>query len=156
VLIFQLIWHTSANDKVLRLFTSLCQCFLWSAVKLFFYTPKGSVIFEFFLKLCKFIMFRKATTQNMLHYCLVVSLPRERFHEIKCMMTVHSTHGLFLTCTQCSQLYLHNIQIINIYIMYRQNHYRTPCKSNREPRLTWRASVLLMVANSHPLWSLAW
>jgi hypothetical protein len=31
---------------------------------------------------------------------LIVSLPREWFQEIKHMMTVYSTHGLFLTCTQ--------------------------------------------------------
>jgi hypothetical protein len=36
-----------------------------------------------------------------------VSLPREWFQEIKRMITVHSTHGLFLTCTQGSCLYLH-------------------------------------------------
>jgi hypothetical protein len=43
--------------------------------------------------------------------------------------------------------YLHNIQAVVI---------RTRCKNNKDPRLTWRASFLLMVANSHPLWSLAW
>ncbi len=44
------------------------------------------------------------------YVCL--SLPREWFQEIKRMMTVHSTHGLFLTCTQESHLYLHNEQLI--------------------------------------------
>jgi hypothetical protein len=68
---------------------------------------------------------------------------------------VYSTHGLFLTCTQSFVIftqctinwYLHNIHaIVNC----------TLCKNNKEPQLTWRASFLLMVANSHPLWSLAW
>jgi hypothetical protein len=49
-----------------------------------------------------------------------VSLPREWFQEIKHMMTVNSTHGLFLTCTQESHLYLHNIQLTNIYTMCMQ------------------------------------
>ncbi len=35
-------------------------------------------------------------------------------------MTVHSTHGLFLTCSQESHLHLHNIQLINIYTIHRQ------------------------------------
>jgi hypothetical protein len=39
------------------------------------------------------------------------------------MVMEHSTHGLFLTCTQKSCLYLHNVQLtVN----------RTPCKSNRK------------------------
>jgi hypothetical protein len=37
---------------------------------------------------------------------LSVSLPREWIHEIKCMTTVYFRHGLFLTCTQKSNLYL--------------------------------------------------
>ncbi len=49
-----------------------------------------------------------------------VSLPREWFQEIKRMMMVHSTHGLFLTCTQESHLYLHTVQLIDIHAMYRQ------------------------------------
>ncbi len=38
-----------------------------------------------------------------------VSLPREWFQEIKRIMMMHSTHGLFLTCTQESRLSLHNV-----------------------------------------------
>jgi hypothetical protein len=50
---------------------------------------------------------------------VVVSLPREWFQEIKRMMMVHSTHGLFLACTQESCLYLHNIQLFNIHTIYK-------------------------------------
>jgi hypothetical protein len=33
----------------------------------------------------------------------------------------------------------------------------TPCvKVKKKTPLTWKADVLLMVANPHPLWSLAW
>ncbi len=35
-------------------------------------------------------------------------------------MKVQSTHGLFLTCTQKSHLYLHNVQLINIYTIHTQ------------------------------------
>ncbi len=49
---------------------------------------------------------------------VIVSLPREWFQEINPMMIVHTTHGLFLTYTQESYLYLHNIQLINIHTMY--------------------------------------
>jgi hypothetical protein len=31
---------------------------------------------------------------------IIVSLPQEWFQEIKCMMILHSMHGLFLTCIQ--------------------------------------------------------
>jgi hypothetical protein len=41
---------------------------------------------------------------------LYVLLPREWFQEIERMMTVHSMHGLFLTCIQESHLYLYNVQ----------------------------------------------
>ncbi len=49
-------------------------------------------------------------------------------------MIVHSTHGLFLTYAQESHLYLHNVQLINIYTMYMQ-FYWTFCKKVREPQL---------------------
>ncbi len=49
-----------------------------------------------------------------------VSLPWEWFQEIKCMMVMHSTCGLFLTFTQKSCLYLQNVQSTNIYTMYKQ------------------------------------
>jgi hypothetical protein len=49
---------------------------------------------------------------------LVVSLPRGCFQEIECMMVMNFMHGLFLTCTQRSCLYLHDTQLINIYTTY--------------------------------------
>ncbi len=52
---------------------------------------------------------------------LDVSLPREWFEEIKSMMTVHSTHGLFFNYTQESPLYLHIVQLVNIHTMYKQS-----------------------------------
>ncbi len=58
----------------------------------------------------------------------LVSLPREWFQEIK-RRTVHSKHGLFLTCTQSSRLYLHNVQLIDIYYIKYRNQYRTPCNT---------------------------
>jgi hypothetical protein len=109
---------------------------------------------------------RNLTDSDMAFYCAygrlrylsrrrpIVSLPQEWFQEIKRMMVMHSTHGLFLTCTQISFIftqctvnqYLHNVQtIVN----------QTPCRNNEDPQLTWTTNVLLMVANSHPLWSLA-
>jgi hypothetical protein len=76
-----------------------------------------------------------------------VSLPQACFQEIKCMVIKHSTHGLFLTCIQKSRLYLHNVQsFINQPLIER----------SKDPQLTWKANVLLTVANPHLLWSLAW
>ncbi len=46
-------------------------------------------------------------------------LPQEWIQEIKHMMPMYSTHGLFLTCTQKSRLYLHHIQVFNIHTMYK-------------------------------------
>jgi hypothetical protein len=86
---------------------------------------------------------------------VILSLPREVFQEIKCTMTVHFMHGLFLTWTQGSRLYLHNIQPFTIHTMYKQSYW-TPCKNNKKPLLTWRASFLLMVTNSYPLRSPVW
>jgi hypothetical protein len=83
-----------------------------------------------------------------------------RYHENgskknKRMMTVCSKHGLFLTRTWISHLYLHSSQIFNIHTMYKQ-FYRTPSKNNKKTLLTWRASFLLVVMNSHPPWSPVW
>jgi hypothetical protein len=63
-------------------------------------------------------------------------------------MMVHSTHGLFLTCTQ---------NLVYIYTTHDQL-LPEPLVKRREkkPQLTWKADILLMVANPHPLWSLAW
>jgi hypothetical protein len=59
------------------------------------------------------------------------------------MMTMQTTHGLFLTCTQK----------IYIYQLFGPNPFLA--RKKKSP-LTWKADVLLMVANPHPLWSLAW
>jgi hypothetical protein len=57
-------------------------------------------------------------TSHIALLLITVSLPREWFQEIKHMMTMHSTHGLFLTCTQESHLYSHTGQLIDIYTKY--------------------------------------
>jgi hypothetical protein len=50
---------------------------------------------------------------KLLFRILNVSLPQERFQEIKPMMTVQTTNGLFLTCTQkIISLYIQNMQSI--------------------------------------------
>ncbi len=38
--------------------------------------------------------------------------------------------------------------------MYNQPLIEPLVKINEDPQLTWRATVLLMVANLHPLWSI--
>jgi hypothetical protein len=63
-------------------------------------------------------------------------------------MTVYSTHGLFLTCTQKSHLYLHSTQIFNIHIVYKQ-FYRTPCKNNKKTR-TYLDGQLLARGDEFP------
>jgi hypothetical protein len=45
-----------------------------------------------------------------------VSLPREWIQGINHMMAMYFTHGLFLTCTQKSCLYLHDMHL-GIYTM---------------------------------------
>ncbi len=60
------------------------------------------------------------TRNHVWVWAVCVSLPREWFQEIKCMMPVHSIHGLLLTCTQESCLYLNHVQLIDIYTMYRK------------------------------------
>ncbi len=78
-----------------------------------------------------------------------VSLPREWIQEIKRMMTVYSTHGLFLTCTQRFCLYLHNIQIFNIHTIYKQL-YQTPYKKKQERTLTYLEGQLLACGDKFP------
>jgi hypothetical protein len=46
------------------------------------------------------------------HTDIFVLLPREWIQGIKRMTTMYFTHGLFLTCTEKSHLYLYNTQII--------------------------------------------
>ncbi len=55
---------------------------------------------------------------------LLVSLPRERLYQIKRMITVQSTHGLFLTCTQ---------KFFCIYITYNWSSFKPPCEKLKEP-----------------------
>jgi hypothetical protein len=60
-------------------------------------------------------------------------------------------HGLFLNCILKKYLY--------IYTTHNQLFGPDPpCENEmiKETPLTWRADVLLIVANPHPLWSLAW
>jgi hypothetical protein len=65
------------------------------------------------------------------------------------MMMVQTTHDLFLTCTQKFYLY--------IYIPCNQLFGPDPfLQEIKKSPLTWKADVLLMVANLLPLWSLAW
>jgi hypothetical protein len=64
-------------------------------------------------------------------------------------MTVQTTYGLFLTCPQRFHLY--------IYTTHNQLFGpNPPCEMIKEPPFTWKANILLMVVNLHPLWSLAW
>jgi hypothetical protein len=80
----------------------------------------------------------------------IVSLPREWFQEIKRMMVMHSTHGLFLSCT-------HNL--IYIYITYNQSLIKTPCQGKKEQEnpnlLAWCESpstlVPCLLATAPPL-----
>jgi hypothetical protein len=51
-----------------------------------------------------------------------VSLPRERFQEIKRMMMKHSTHCLFLTCTQ---------NFVYIYTIHNQSLTEPPCEKKK-------------------------
>jgi hypothetical protein len=50
-------------------------------------------------------------------------------------MVMHSMHGLFLTGTQKSRLYLHNLQSIDIYTMYRQSLIEPIVKITKIPNL---------------------
>jgi hypothetical protein len=65
-------------------------------------------------------------------------------------MMMLTTHGLFLTCTQKFYLY--------IYITCNYFLGTTPFHQNKKGKtpLNWKADVLLMLANPHLLWSLAW
>jgi hypothetical protein len=77
-----------------------------------------------------------------------VSLPWGCFQGIKCMMKL-TTHGLFLTCAQ--KFYLH------IYTTCNWLFCTEPLalKGKKKTPLTWKTDVLFMVANPHPLCSLA-
>jgi hypothetical protein len=65
------------------------------------------------------------------------------------MMTVQTMHGLFLSSTQKLYLYIYKNAINYLGLTpFLQEIKKSP--------LTWKVDVLLMVANPHPLWSLAW
>jgi hypothetical protein len=65
----------------------------------------------------------------------IVSLPREWIQEIKCMMTVYSTHGLFLTCTQ-SLVCIYATYRYLIFTQYTSNLFIEPlAKTLRNPYL---------------------
>jgi hypothetical protein len=57
----------------------------------------------------------------------------------------------------CFIFYLHTIILLYIYIRNNQlfGHNLLHQRYKINP-LTWKADILLMVANPHPLWSLAW
>ncbi len=82
----------------------------------------------------------ESVRSNPKRVVLIVSLPREWIQEIKHMMMMYSTHGLFSTCTQKisfvftrqTSWYLHNIQAISL---------KTPMHQHSNPALlSWRAS----------------
>ncbi len=77
-----------------------------------------------------------------------VTLPRGLLQGIIRMMKL-TTHGLFLTCKKNS-VFIFSQHIVNYLGItpYNTGKKKTP--------ITWKANVLLMVANPHPLWSLAW
>jgi hypothetical protein len=54
------------------------------------------------------------------------------------MITVHSTHGLFLTYTQESCLYLHSVQLVDIYTVYKKSLIEPPAKVQNNPNLLGR------------------
>ncbi len=66
---------------------------------------------------------------------VTVLLPREWFQEIKRIITVNSTHGLFLTCTQESHSYLRNVQLIDAHTMYRQLLIKPLARKIKNPDL---------------------
>jgi hypothetical protein len=80
--------------------------------------------------------------RTLLRDTWTVSLPRDGS---KKLMTVHSTHCLFLTCTQESPLYLHNVKLIDSHTMHRQLVIKS-LEKIKNPNLLGRASFLLMVA----------
>jgi hypothetical protein len=88
---------------------------------------------------------------------LSVSLPQEWIQEIKRMMMMYSTHGLFLTCTQKSHLYLLDIQILNlnIHTIYKQSFFIKP-RAKIIMNLHFLGGPASCFLNSHPPWSPVW
>ncbi len=81
-----------------------------------------------------------------------VSLPRGRIQEIKCMLLVHLTHGLFLTWTQ--NLIILEIIYYNIYMLFNASVNPAPCFPLPHVYLLGESTSLLMMANTHPPLSL--
>jgi hypothetical protein len=85
--------------------------------------------------------------------CVVTDpLPRKWIQEIKRMLLVHLTHGLFLTWAQKS----HHLQIIyyNIYMLFNASFNPTPCLPLPRVYLLGEPTSLPVVANTHPPLSL--
>ncbi len=81
-----------------------------------------------------------------------VSLPRGWIQEIKRMLLVHLTHGLFLTWTQNYII----LQIIyyNIYMLFNASFNPTPYFPLPHVYLLGEPTSLLMMANTYPPLSL--
>jgi hypothetical protein len=64
------------------------------------------------------------------------------------MTTMYLTHGLFLTCTQKSNLYLHDMYL-GIYTIDEQFSAKAPC-INKNPRFTYLEGQLLARGDEFP------
>ncbi len=82
----------------------------------------------------------------------IVSLAQGQIQEIKRMLLVHLIHGLFLTWTHKS----HHLQIIyyNIYTLFKASFNPTSCSPLSRVYLLGEPTSLLVVANTHPPFSL--
>jgi hypothetical protein len=107
---------------------------------------------------CSFVRFKTMTMPvlyNILFYKertnITVSLPWGQIQEIKCMLLVLLTHGLFLTWTQKSRY----LQIIyyNSSATFTASFIPTPCSQPSHVYLLGEPTSLLVVANIHPLLS---
>jgi hypothetical protein len=67
---------------------------------------------------------------------------------IKRMTPMYFMHGLFLTCTQKSHLYLHD-RHFGIYTMYKQSFIKPPC-INKESPLSYLEGQLLARGDEFP------
>ncbi len=82
----------------------------------------------------------------------IVSLPRGQIQEIKYMLLMHLTHGLFLTGTQnVIKLW---IIYYNIYMLFNASFNSAPCFPPPCVYLLGEPTSLLVVANTHPPLSL--
>jgi hypothetical protein len=105
----------STTSSALLIFRFFPPAFCLPHLSFTFYTRLLVLHFSLFSSMpcLSVFLFSKLPTGMLLELFFVndtVLLPREWFQEIKRMMMVHSMHGLFLTCTQESNLYLHKIQ----------------------------------------------